>query len=85
MKIYRKLYAVSMALKPFAFNVYTFDSKNFEKLKAIIPEKEKKIFFVDSLFETTIEKYMDNACLGGRTLIGDPPEVFKEDIARVHR
>lgn len=85
MKIYRKLYSACLSLRHFSCNNWKFDTDNFVKLKDVVPQDERKIFFMDSFFETSKEGLMISAYKGGRKLGGDSLEVSKKDIERVYR
>lgn len=85
MKIYRKLDAVCLNLAPFTCNNWEFDTDNFDKLKRVVPQNEKKIFFIDSLFESTLEKLILITSKGGRKLLGEPEKVSKKDIEHSNR
>ena len=85
MKIYRKLYVAAVNVKHFLTTSYNFNTENFKALGNLVHKEEKEIFYTDSYQVTTDEKYMVDCVKGGRGLMGDPPEIYKEDVKRVQR
>lgn len=79
--MYRKIYPALINLEHFNSIQFTTENDNFKKLATITPQEEKKIFFTDSLFETSFEKIMLNTVYGVRKLMGDPRYPTKQDIA----
>ena len=85
MRIYRKVYVVSINLQPFVSNIFKFDTNNFELLRKVVLQEERKTFFTNSFQQTTEDKYFINACVGGRRVVGDPPDISKDDIIHANR
>lgn len=66
-------------------NQWTIDNDNFKNLAAITPKEEKRIFYADSLFETTFEEVMFNLVFGVRKFLGFTRKPTKEQIERTYR
>lgn len=85
MKVYRKLYVISVNLLPFNSYTFKFCTDNFKKLKTTILESDKEAFFMDSFHETTLETYFFQCLRGSKVLFKEEPYANDKDKAYTRR
>lgn len=85
MRIYRKLYVISVNLLPFNSYTFKFRTDNFKKLKTTVLDVDKNIFFMDPFFETDMKKYFYCSLMGSKQLFKEPPIATEKDKAHTRR